>query len=55
MTLWLVDKSALVRLGHSPDADEWGSRSGRGLVASPRLPGLEGGFRAPSAANHTRA
>ena len=32
MTDWLIDKSALVRLGASPDAAEWASRIGRGRV-----------------------
>jgi predicted nucleic acid-binding protein len=29
---WLIDKSALVRLGMSPDAAEWAARIERGLV-----------------------
>ena len=29
---WLIDKSALVRLGDSPDAAEWANRIERGLV-----------------------
>ena len=32
VTDWLVDKSALVRLGDSPDAEEWASLIERGLV-----------------------
>lgn len=32
MTEWLIDKSALVRLADSPDADEWADRITRGLV-----------------------
>lgn len=55
MTLWLVDKSALVRLGHSPDADEWASRIERGLVAISTVTRLEVGFSARSADDHTRA
>ena len=55
MTLWLVDKSALVRLGHSPDAAEWASRIERGLVAIPTVTRLEVGFSTRSAEDHTRA
>ena len=29
---WLIDKSALVRLGDSPDAEQWAQRIERGLV-----------------------
>ena len=32
MTDWLIDKSALVRLGSSPNSDDWASRIERGLV-----------------------
>ncbi|WP_028662146.1 PIN domain-containing protein [Saccharomonospora iraqiensis] len=31
-TAWLIDKSALARLGASPDADLWSRRIERGLV-----------------------
>jgi hypothetical protein len=31
-THWLIDKSALVRLGASPDASLWTERIGRGLI-----------------------
>ena len=55
MTLWLVDKSALVRLGHSPDADEWDGRSGRGVVTHPRATRVRVGFPAGPAADHRRA
>ena len=55
MTLWLVDKSALVRLGHSPDAAEWASRIERGLVAISTVTRLEVGFSTRSAEDHTRA
>ncbi|MGL5928341.1 MAG: hypothetical protein ACRCY8_05350 [Dermatophilaceae bacterium] len=45
---WLVDKSALVRLHHSPDADAWFRRIERGdvLISTPTL--LEVGFSARS-------
>lgn len=46
---WLADKSALVRLAASGDADEWFSRVQRGLVrvTTPTL--LEMGYSARSA------
>lgn len=50
MTDWLVDKSALVRLGDSPDADEWASRIERGLVRITTVTRLEVGYSARSAA-----
>ncbi len=49
MTTWLIDKSALVRLGHSPDADLWATRIERGLVRVCTLTRLEVGFSARSA------
>ncbi|WP_233120767.1 PIN domain nuclease [Tessaracoccus sp. ZS01] len=55
MTAWLVDKSALVRLGHSPNAAEWATRIERGLVAISTLTRLELGFSARSAEDHARA
>ena len=33
MTAWLIDKSALTRLGASVEAQEWVTRINRGLVA----------------------
>lgn len=48
-TSWLVDKSALVRLGSSPSADEWASRIERGLVHISTVTRLEVGFFARSA------
>lgn len=54
-TAWLIDKSALLRLGHSPDAVEWASRVQRGLVAISTLTLLEVGFSARSGADLTRA
>lgn len=55
MTAWLIDKSALVRLAASPDAAEWASRIGRGLVRVSTLTRLEVGFSARSAADLTRS
>ena len=49
MSDWLVDKSALVRLGASPDATEWASRIERGLVRVTTVTLLEVGFSARSA------
>ncbi|MER7070354.1 PIN domain nuclease [Terrabacter sp. NPDC000476] len=54
-TSWLVDKSALVRLGSSPDAQEWANRIERGLVAISTVTLLEAGFSARSAADLSRA
>ena len=48
MTTWLIDKSALVRLAHSPDAVEWASRIERGLVRISTVTRLEVGFSARS-------
>lgn len=48
VTSWLVDKSALVRLGASPDAAEWASRIERGLVRISTVTRLEVGYSARS-------
>jgi predicted nucleic acid-binding protein len=48
VTTWLIDKSALVRLGASPDADQWASRMERGLVRVTTVTRLEIGFSARS-------
>lgn len=48
MTGWLVDTSALVRLGSSPDADLWASRIERGLMRISTVTRLEVGFSARS-------
>ncbi len=47
---WLVDKSALLRLGTSTHADEWAQRIERGLVRIATVTRLEVGFSARSAA-----
>ena len=49
MTTWLIDKSALVRLATSPDADEWAGRIERGLVRITTVTRLEIGYSARSA------
>ncbi len=50
-TSWLIDKSALARLGSSPDVDDWASRIERGLVHITTVTRLEVGFSARSAAD----
>jgi len=52
---WRTDKSALVRLGTSPDADEWANLIGRGLVGISTVTLLEAGFFARSALALARA
>lgn len=44
--LWLIDKSALVRLAHSRDPDVWANRIERGLVHISNLTRLEIGYSA---------
>ena len=46
MTVWLIDKSALVRLATSPDAEAWASRIERGLVRIATVTRLEVGYSA---------
>lgn len=46
VTEWLIDKSALVRLADSPDAEEWADRIHRGLVRITNLTRLEIGYSA---------
>lgn len=41
---WLIDKSALVRLGGSPDAEAWANRIERGLVRIATVTLLEVGY-----------
>lgn len=48
MTGWLIDKSALVRLGESPDAADWAKRIQRGLVRITTVTKLEVGYSARS-------
>ena len=50
MTSWLIDKSALVRLAASPDAEDWADLITRGLVAISTVTLLEVGYSARSAA-----
>jgi predicted nucleic acid-binding protein len=46
---WLVDKSALVRLGASPDAAAWAERIGRGCVRIATVTLLEVEHATPAA------
>lgn len=48
-TGWLVDKSAIVRLARSPDAETWLERIERGLVQISTATRLEIGYSARSA------
>ena len=50
MTTWLADKSALVRLARSPDAEEWATRIQRGMVRVSTVTRLEIGLSARSGA-----
>jgi hypothetical protein len=51
MTDWLIDKSALVRLGTSPDAVDWANRIERGLIRITSMTLLEVGYSARSASD----
>jgi predicted nucleic acid-binding protein len=50
VTDWLIDKSALVRLGDSPAVEEWASRIERRLVRITTMTRLEVGYSARTAA-----
>jgi len=50
-TLWLIDKSALIRLSSSPARDEWFERIERGRVRIMTLTLLEIGYSARSGAD----
>ncbi len=52
---WLIDKSALVRLGASPDADTWAERIERGLVHICTVTLLEVGYSARTGPERARA
>jgi hypothetical protein len=51
VTSWLIDKSALVRLAASADAEQWASRIERGLVRITAVSRLEVGYSARSPAD----
>jgi predicted nucleic acid-binding protein len=46
VTDWLIDKSALVRLGTTPDSATWADRVERGLVRISTVTRLEVGYSA---------
>ncbi len=46
MTNWLIDKSALARLGSGSDSDVWANRMHRGMVRISTLTRLEIGYSA---------
>jgi predicted nucleic acid-binding protein len=48
VTDWLIDKSALVRLASSADAEQWAARIERGLVRIATVTRLEVGYSARS-------
>lgn len=48
MTDWLIDRSALVRVGTSPEAATWADRIERGLVRISTVTRLELGYSARS-------
>ncbi len=52
MTSWLIDMSAMVRVGTSPNAEEWARRIERGLVAISTVTRLEIGYSARTASEH---
>lgn len=54
LSSWLIDKSALARLGHSADAAAWSERISRGLVSISTLTRLEIGYSAQSATDLKR-
>ena len=55
MTTWLIDKSALVRLGAARRAQKWATRIERGLVYVSTVTRLEVGYSARSASDFARA
>jgi hypothetical protein len=48
VTTWLIDKSALVRLAVSSDAEQWTTRIERGMVRMTNVTRLEVGYSARS-------
>jgi predicted nucleic acid-binding protein len=46
---WLIDRSALIRLGRSPDSEAWADRIERGLVRIATVTLLEVGYSARDA------
>ncbi len=52
VTTWLIDKSALVRLGAAVDAELWAERIDRGVVRISTVTRLEVGYSARTAQDH---
>ena len=50
--MWLIDKSALVRLSQATHTDDWSSRVERGLVCISTVTRLAVGYSARTAADH---
>ena len=55
LTGWLIDKSALVRLANSPDANVWASRISKGQVHLSSITRLEIGYSARSSKELTNS
>ncbi|HEV7209781.1 MAG TPA: PIN domain nuclease [Mycobacteriales bacterium] len=55
MSDWLIDKSALVRIGRSNDAQLWAERIERGLVRITAVTRLEVGYSARAGRDARRA
>ena len=53
-TTWLIDESAMVRLGASPDAEQWANRIQRRLVHICTVTLLEVGYSARTAHDLTQ-
>ncbi|WP_405062291.1 PIN domain nuclease [Kribbella sp. NBC_01505] len=49
---WLIDKSALVRLDSTPNAEDWANRINRGLVHIATVTLLEVGYSTRSVEDH---
>ena len=52
---WLIDKSALVRLGDSPDANMWAMRINEGQVHLSSITRLEIGYAARNSIDLTKS
>lgn len=52
MTTWLIDKSAIARLGAAEGASEWAERIERGVVRISSVTRLEVGFSARTGSDH---
>jgi predicted nucleic acid-binding protein len=52
VTTWLIDKSAIVRLGQAADPDRWADRIGRGQMHISTVTRLEIGYSARTGQDH---